>query len=101
MSEQSEFHLKAAAAIYLQGVLTARLKLDPDTTTAKQVEGAVIAALKHQQLLLQSRTLEALKELRSSWAAQLGIHANAPMFCQIADHAIRDIEDCAKIPSDH
>ena len=41
MTETEEFHRKAAEAIYLQGALVAYLRLDPDATTAKQVESDV------------------------------------------------------------
>lgn len=44
-TEVADFHAKACAAIYLQGILTAKLGLDPDRTSAKDVEAAVIGRL--------------------------------------------------------
>jgi hypothetical protein len=53
MTDETEFRRTAAEAIYLRGVLTARLALDADTATAKTVDEAV------STLLAQNRRMRA------------------------------------------
>lgn len=43
--EQKTFFRDASAALYLQGILIAKLGMDPDTATAKQVEAEIVARL--------------------------------------------------------
>lgn len=45
LTEQEAFFAEAARAIYLKGWLVAKLEMDPDTTTAKQIESKIVELL--------------------------------------------------------